>query len=92
MDPLLSIAAVFALAIPVAFVGSAFVSRGPDWIAAAFLPYRREDPWPRGVQEEDPSFTTLFRLRPGDLPAEVEEEPRAPTQPVAPRVTRRGRG
>ena len=82
MDAFFSIAAVFALAVPVAFVGAAFVSRGPDWVAAAFLPYRREEPWPRGVQEEDPSFTTLFRLRPGDAPSPPDEEPRAPTEPV----------
>ena len=91
MDALFSIAAVVALAVPVAFVGSAFVSRGPDWIAAAFLPYPCEEAWPRGVQEEDPSFATLFRLRPGDAPA-ADDQPRAPTEPVAAvtRLARRG--
>ena len=71
MDLFFTIAALGVLSIPVGLVAAAFAVRGPDWIAAGFLPYRSDDGWPRGVQEEDPSFAPTFRLRPGAAAAEA---------------------
>lgn len=71
MDLFFTIAALGVLSIPVGLAAAAFAVRGPDWIAAGFLPYRSDDGWPRGVQEEDPSFAPTFRVRPSSAVTEA---------------------
>jgi hypothetical protein len=91
VDDLVSVAAVLVLSIPIGFALAMFVARGPELMAGFFGP-RREDGWPRGVQEEDPSFDRTFRLGPTTaLPNDVEDEEIAmpATGRVSPAVRRR---
>lgn len=63
MDLVLGIGALLVLAAPVGLVAAFAVARGPAVMSEAFMP-RRPEGWPRGVQEEDPSFQTIWRLGP----------------------------
>ena len=77
MDVLIGAVAILVLALPAGVLVGAWAGR-PDVAAAGFNPYRPDDGWPRGVQEEDPSFVRLFRLRPDD-----ELRPATPVAVVA---------
>ena len=61
MDVLIGAAAILLLALPAGVLVGAWAGR-PDVAAAGFNPYKPDDGWPRGVQEEDPSFVRLFRV------------------------------
>jgi hypothetical protein len=91
VDDVLSAAAVLVLSIPMGFAFALFVARGPELMAGFFGP-RREDGWPHGVQEEDPSFVRTFRLGPTRaLPKRDEDEEIRvpPTDRVSASVRRR---
>jgi hypothetical protein len=94
VDVLLPATAVLVLSVPIGYALALFVARGPELMAGFFGPVR-PDPWPRGVQEEDPSFTRTFRLGPTTaLPErDADEEFRKPeTAPVSGAVRRAWRG
>ena len=61
MDSIVGLAALIVLSVPIALVAAFAVARGPDVMGQAFAP-QRPAPWPRGVQEEDPSFDVTWRL------------------------------
>ncbi len=91
METLIDLAALVALSAPVALVAAFAVARGPEVMGQAFAAHR-PDGWPRGVQEEDPSFDTTWRLRAGverDVRAEADA-PLPPVSAVAGTVRRRG--
>jgi hypothetical protein len=53
MEFLFSVAQIVACAVPIAALGAWVTSRGTMGLQGLVSPWRA-DPWPRGVQEEDP--------------------------------------
>jgi hypothetical protein len=91
MDVVVVLAVLIVLSAPVALVAPFASARGPEFIGQAFVPWR-PDGWPQGVQEEDPSFQTTWRLGPtGALgtgaPREGQEDRDSTPTPVAVSVT-----
>jgi hypothetical protein len=88
VEPVLTIAVLLVLAVPVGLAGGFMVHRGGDAIAQAFGS-RPPEGWPHGVQEEDPSFDVTWRLGPpgaAPRPAPLHGEPRPAVRRVTPTV------
>jgi hypothetical protein len=88
METVLSIVVVLALAAPVGAAAAWFSSRGADALAGFFRPSSvAELPWPRGVQEEEPTAWNWDR-GPGSSVADRGPETAEPATvvPVAVRV------
>jgi hypothetical protein len=63
VDVLLSLLALFALGAPIGLAGSALIGRGPQMMAGLFGGPQTLG-WPRGVQEEDPSYGSAWHVPP----------------------------
>jgi hypothetical protein len=99
MDLLITLAVIFLLALPVGFAGAWMAARGPSaW--AIVIRGHQEDPWPVGVQEEDPDHhwalwsddtvgrRTEQRDRPVDQPVVEEDVPAIAIAPVRSAIRR----
>jgi hypothetical protein len=83
MDLLITLAVIFLLSLPVALVGAWMAERGPSaW--AIVVRGHQDDPWPVGVQEEDPDHHwALWSDDAAGQPSQVRERPVVEDDPPA---------
>ncbi len=98
MEFLIGVAQIFVCSVPIAVIGAWVSSRGATGMRGLVSPWRA-DPWPVGVQEEDPDVPWGHRPpSPPESPTEldpsaaatsgIEDLPEGTADPARPQVTR----